>query len=395
MYEQEKEYDGGEENKRKEHILFWEKESRGSVSYSRLLDDIKKLDFHCHCKEMAISFGCSTVCNAKCRNCTHETMVRDGELIPRIVELKELYYWVRKYKLLSLLSDMHVTGVDPVGMGEPLTNPNIIEILKYIKIFFPDAALGLNTNISLLKGNLAREIAKIGLDYIYLSLSYYNKQIYERETGLSYDDTMNNIHAFIKICEEERTDTRILIHVLNNKLNSKKELRGFMEHFRPLLHHKDRLEIRKYIQASDKTIEGRGNRRKKLRPCYELWQVMATEADGTIYPCCLGLWKKKDPYLAIGNIADPIPRIIQNLIRLREKQFHGDFGTCVKCDVLYHNIKFFLPMFLYDKKESAHNDIHYIVSNRFALKVLRKIETKIYHMQERSTARSYPGIKED
>ncbi len=396
LYEQAKKTETAKikDEKIKEHILFWQKEKCEETQYKAFINDMKKLDFHCHGKGVEITLGCSTVCNAKCSNCTHETMVRNGELLPKILELKELRYWVRKYKLLSLVADIQVTSISPVGMGEPLTNPNIIEFYKYIKIFFPNAELGLNTNISLLKGNMAHEIAKLNMGYIYLSLSYFNKETYEREVGLDYDNTVKNILDFIRICEEENSKTRITIHILNNELNSKKDIKEFIKYFQPLLHKKDRLEIRRYMQISGKSIKGRGIKRKKLRPCYELWQVLATEANGNIYPCCLGLWKKYDPYLSIGNITDPIPDIIRNLMNIRERQFNGDFNSCMECDVLQHNRAFFLPIRFYNKEKTIKGDIQYITQKKFLSEILYMAEKIKCYILDYSKEQSYWGTKD-
>ena len=355
LYEQEKEKNSTGDACINKHILFWEKELVTGEAYLTLLDDAKKTKFQGW--PSSITIECSTYCNARCTNCTHGELMKTGVRLQKNVDLREIQYRIRKAKLWTVLFGVTFADIGPAGLGEPLIHPDIILILRYMVKFFPK--VGLNTNVSLLKGELAKEMAKTKLDYIYLSLSYFNRETYEKEIGLDYDNTINNILEFIKIAKAENFSGMILIHIFNNNLNSEEDIKNFKNMFEPLLREKDNLEIRKYIELTDNGAKTRSIKRKMPKPCYQLWQVMVVDVEGNIYPCCSGLWKKHDEYLTIGNISDSAVTVIENLKSLRKKQLEGNYGTCLKCDTFWQNIKFKLPLYCYNKDASIFGNIQY------------------------------------
>lgn len=337
-----------------EHISFWEKELENDYAYAALLRGVDEIGFSGWPTEIAIE--ASSYCNAKCRNCTHESLIKSGKRAQKIVDKQQIFYITRKIKLFTLLFHTEVRAATPVGLGEPLTHPDIAQIVAYMKAFFPN--VGLNTNAGLLSEKCAQQLIESGLDYIQLSLSYFDKEIYEREIGLHYDTVINNIKKFLKIRKQNKNNIRTTIHIFNNSLNSKEAIENFKNEFRPLLQKGDTLEIRQYTE-----FEGEGktkiNKRNDVAPCYQLWQVLAVDVNGNLYPCCMGLWKEFDSYLTIGNIQDPIESVVENLKNLREKQLEGDMGTCLSCETLRHNYDFRLPLFCYDKAATIGGNIQY------------------------------------
>ncbi len=339
-----------------EHILFWENELQYDTAFETLLKETEDTGFSGWPTEIAIE--ASTYCNAKCKNCTHEKLIESGNRVQSIVNIQTIFYRIRKCKLITLLFHVNVSGgVSPVGLGEPLIHPDIIQIISYMKLFFP--VVGINTNASLLSDQLARQIIKTNLDYIYLSLSYFDKEIYEREIGLNYDVTVRNICNFLEIRKKEKSCGKAIIHIFDNSLNSNEDIKRFKDKFRPLLQKQDALEIRQYIEFVKNETKTRVLKRNDIKPCYELWQVLMVDVDGNLYPCCMGLWKETDQYLVIGNIKDSIVTIIEQLKRLRNQQFEGNFDSCLQCGTLKNNLRFRLPLFCYDKEASIHGEIQY------------------------------------
>ena len=74
---------------------------------------------------------------------------------------------------MTLLYGIDDPLVLPVGLGEPLCHPQIVDILRYMEIFFKRILF--TTNASLLNAEIADELANINLESITLSLSYFNK----------------------------------------------------------------------------------------------------------------------------------------------------------------------------------------------------------------------------
>lgn len=372
LYEQEKE-SGSKDNQQK-HRIFWKEEVEGKDSFLNLLEEVKKTKLKGYPTSIVIE--ASTYCNARCTNCTHESLIKSGKRPQKLADLRDVYYRIRKCKLITLLFNVEVDDIGPTGLGEPLLHPELVQILNYMRIFFPDARIGLNTNISLLKGELARQIARV-IDYIYLSLSYFDKDVYEKQVGLDYEKAINNICDYLRICREEESRGNVIIHIFDNNLNSKEDIEQFKNKFQPLLRENDVLEIRKYLELVKNDIRARGQRTKKIRPCYQLWQVMIVDVEGNIWPCCMGVWKEYDRYLALGNINEPIIMIAEKLKNLRKMQFNGDFGTCLQCDTLYRNRKFKLPYLFYDKENSTYGGVQYTTKINFLSWILQKVEERI------------------
>lgn len=351
LYEQKNSADSDLAN----HISFWEKELECDNAFKTLLRKVDETGFSGWPTE--VSFEASSCCNAKCRSCTHEELIRSGKRTQKIADKQTLFYRIRKIKLITLLFHTEVGAASPVGLGEPLTHPDIVEIIAYMKVFFP--VVGINTNAGLLTEQCAERLAEVGLDYIYLSLSYFDRKIYEREIGLNYDVVIDNICNFLTVRKKAKSFGRVIIHIFDNTLNSKEDIKKFKDKFRPLLQENDVLEIRQYIEFEENGAKTRIKKRKELRPCYELWQVLMVDVDGNVYPCCMGVWKEYDPYLTIGNIQDFVEMIAEHMKGLRRKQLEGDMGSCLSCATLKHNTVFRLPLFCYDKTASIHGNIQY------------------------------------
>ena len=109
---------------------------------------------------------------------------------------------------------------------------------------------------------------------------------------------------------------QVIIHIFDNTLNSEEDIKRFKDKFRPLLQKQDALSIREYIEFVENEINTRMKKREEIRPCYELWDVLMIDVDGNIYPCCMGVWKEYDPYLAVGNMEDDIDVIAPRKILL-------------------------------------------------------------------------------
>lgn len=343
-------------NKLAEHISFWEKELENGSSFHMLLKRAEETGFVGWPKQVSIEV--TSCCNAKCRNCTHEELIKSGKRVQKIVDTPTVLYRIRKTKLITLLFHAEVSSASPVGLGEPLTHPDIAQIISYMETFFP-GVVGINTNAGLLSKQCAQQLVEAGLDYIYLSLSYFDKDIYEKEVGLNYDTVISNICNFLEIRKKAKADGQAIIHIFDNTLNSKEDVKRFKDKFRPLLQKQDALSIREYIEFVDNEINTRMKKRKEIRPCYELWDVLMIDVDGNIYPCCMGVWKAYDAYLAVGNIEDDAAVVAEHVKELRKKQFEGDMGSCLQCATLKHNMAFRLPLYCYDKVASIHGDIQY------------------------------------
>jgi len=96
----------------------------------------------------------TTRCNLKCKHCRTEDVDYELSLDQIKIILKKLKHPKRRIIFIS--------------GGEPLTRPDIVEIIKLIKKSFP--FVGINTNSLLLSEELLLSLESGGLDYIQVSL---------------------------------------------------------------------------------------------------------------------------------------------------------------------------------------------------------------------------------
>lgn len=92
-------------------------------------------------KEMKIAFEYDIIstCNLNCEGCTHYAPIGDNEDVLSI-EKADI-----ELKLLSNIISDHCNTINIMG-GEPLLNPNIIEILSLTRKYFPKTEIQIVTN---------------------------------------------------------------------------------------------------------------------------------------------------------------------------------------------------------------------------------------------------------
>lgn len=125
----------------------------------------------------------TSICNYKCPICVKPA--RSG-----LMCMDEFYKIVNKnYHLFN------ENGVWLHFCGEPLTSPNLLKCVRYIKSM--GAKVRLSTNGALLKENRWHELATSGLDYIVVSISTLDREIYKKIHGVdNFSLVLENILGF-------------------------------------------------------------------------------------------------------------------------------------------------------------------------------------------------------
>jgi radical SAM protein with 4Fe4S-binding SPASM domain len=118
-----------------------------------------------------LSFAVNDVCNANCQHCSFFTSVDDKT--KKVLTLDEIR------KLMKDAQDLGVSVVNLVG-GEPLMRPDLCEVIKTIDKDLSTAILFTN---GWLLADRAKEIAKAGLDGVYISIDSANPEIHNKKRG--------------------------------------------------------------------------------------------------------------------------------------------------------------------------------------------------------------------
>lgn len=379
LYEQKKEY---ESNKQKniEHVEYWNNVDTYK-DLEILKEKVEEIGFEGYPWDLNIE--CSTLCNAHCKNCTHETLIKTGKRKLKNAELEDIFYVIRKLKLITLLNKVPEEKIifTPVGLGEPLMYPHIFQVYKYARIFFPKSNMKINTNALLLNEENAEKLLEAGVNEIILSLSYIDKETYEEEIGIDYNKVVQNIKKFFEM--QKNVDTYTDLHIFDNPLNgAKQKIRFQLEMGRYRSRLEDRLVYRVFSKKTEesKTSSWDNNIQEKTKfsnsPCYAIWQTWMIDVEGNIYPCCQGVWDAYSKEICVGNISDDIPDILNRIKDLRSEQINEIFSEkCRNCETRnrpeYINA---MQELLKESKEVGIDVVRKSVKNRYKRQQILKVD---------------------
>lgn len=174
-------------------------------------------------------------CNLNCKSCDNFSPLAN----PEYVDLKE---FEKEMMRMSLLSVNQITKIRLLG-GEPLLHPQVNELLKISRIYFPNTQLLLTTN-GILLNKMNDEFWRVcSENNIIIEITYYPINL-DRESYHRKADEFN-----VKIIPFDNVKTSIKI-THRNPVNDKKD--------------------------QDKCYN--------YERCYQRWRCISLK-DGKIYPC--------------------------------------------------------------------------------------------------------------
>lgn len=277
-------------------------------------------------------------CNLKCRTCPqYWGMDEDpadlaAEHVSRVLDL---FPRVRRVVL-------H-------GIGEPLLNPELPEIIARVKARGAYALF--NTNGLLLRGRVAEAIATSGLDELRVSIDAASPEIYAQVRGANgFDRIVRNVRAFLAGSTSDGPRPRVSLWMTGMRVNvgeltglvriaheiGVREVylqrlvhseRGLASESESLFGHREGTEpdeieraealarefgivLRGSGEAAAAKSEGRN---QTYRDCRRPWTLMYVTANGNVLPCCIAPFTGA-PYgdLTLGNIFVDTPEQIWN-----------------------------------------------------------------------------------
>lgn len=277
----------------------------------------------------------NTICNARCTNCTHEMLI-SKKMRPSVnAPIEQMRYRIRKTKLIHcLLNSDGRCNIDLTGFGEPLINPHILEMMEYARHFFDGTEL--TSNASLLTEEWLSRYLKLDAKRLNLSLSYFDKNTYEKEVGLPYERTINNIRLAFRVRNKMNSKTRLTVHIFDNQLNDNGTAERFKAYFEPYKQNGDLVYTRDYDEMVKNGLETRNVKRDTLVPCFMLWTTIMVDVSGNVFPCCHCVWIPYDEAMCVGRIEDDPEFILKKILSIRNRHRNGEFGkTCKECALLY------------------------------------------------------------
>ncbi len=234
----------------------------------------------------------------------------------------------------------------PYGVGEPLLNPEIFDMIAYCRA--AGIPTGISTNGTLLDETSSRKLIEAGLNYIIFAFDGATRKTFETyRKGADFDKVRANIHAFLRVKDSMQSKIFCAVQMVALKEN-RAEGPAFVRMWKVKGINQVRIkkdEVHNEGSAVPEALEARPSMR---HPCYLLWRgPMYIHYDGTVFPCCYVF-----PEHPIGNIKRNSLKEIWNsekMMRLREAHLKGDlreYPECLNCPAARARLPVALGSFL-------------------------------------------------
>jgi radical SAM protein with 4Fe4S-binding SPASM domain len=215
--------------------------------------------------------------------------------------------------------------------GEPLLNPDMIEMVKYAKdqgvleVMF-------NTNATMLTEERIRGLIDAGLDKIICSVDGCNEEIYEKvRIGGRYKTVLENIKNLQRIKKELGLNRPSLRVQMVDTPKNHNQIPEYIEFWGDIA---DQVAVEDML---DWSADEPDTTPVNDFACAQLWQRLIVTADGDVLPCCRAIKGGSKKLYVLGNIKNQSIESIwkgEKLEALRELHRKGEShkaGLCAVC----------------------------------------------------------------
>lgn len=254
----------------------------------------------------------SQLCNFKCHFCSHSLSTQkkkeagfvakhlDFGLFKKIVEQSQAF--AEKYKRILL-----------TGLGEPLMNPRIVEMVQELSHANVAENLEIFTNGSFLTHDLSDGLVEAGLTKLRISIQGTSARMYEKNCSVRIDfqALVDEIKYFY---DKSRNKCSIYIKIIEEELEDENDKKKFFDIFGSIC---DEIYVENLVKAQpmmgdyDNTISTvktfYGEIAEKREVCPYIFYSLQIDAEGNCFPCPpLSLPKS----FSLGNLLEiPLTKI--------------------------------------------------------------------------------------
>jgi MoaA/NifB/PqqE/SkfB family radical SAM enzyme len=266
-----------------------------------------------------ITIESTAKCNLSCPMCPRHIYTFDNENMD-----------LDLYRRIIADCKEHVEFVWPYGIGEPMMNPAIFQMIRITR----DAGVrtGISTNATLMDSKRADQILDSGLDYLILAFDGATRETYEKyRAGAIFEETLKNILTFLERKRARDSKVYVVLQMVLLKDNV-----GEIAEYRKLWSIPGVDEIRfkrDEIRIDGSRIPDEDPQGRRRNPCYLLWRgPLYVRYDGLAYPCC---YMYNEP--PAGDLKTQTVMEVWNsplMVKLRQAHLEGDvsdYPHCMTC----------------------------------------------------------------
>ncbi|GBF33442.1 radical SAM protein [Desulfocucumis palustris] len=280
-------------------------------------------------------------CNFKCFYCLHSTRGREkGEFAKTGYQIKHMDFSMYELIIGQLMSfPEHPKRIVFSGLGEPLMNPRLPEMIKRAGDSGAAQRLDILTNASLLTPELSDALIAAGVTRIQVSLQGLDARKYKEVSGVTVD--FDRMYENLIYLYQHKGNCSIFIKIIDSLLEGEADRERFYNLFGDIC---DQIFIEHLITLQQQMgdLGGRADDSRNINNeevffrnvCPVIFYMLQIDVDGNVFPCPVGGLPK---HFALGNIQDQsLSRIWNgrrrtNLIRAHLMLNRKKFPVCATC----------------------------------------------------------------
>lgn len=227
----------------------------------------------------------SSMCNFKCRFCPCNNSNNQSKEHHQIMSwdvFQKVLYSLRCWK-----EDGHPVKVIYLhGIGEPLLNPHIVDMVRAIKEEQLCREVRLVTNGSLLTPVLGQQLIDAGVDMIRISIEALTTEGYKElcDANVDFEQIVQNIRSIYQYSRE--TSSKISVKIFSSSLKSQEDVETFYKIFAPISDYHYTRTIRDIWPSFKKDLsESTGKPLRKI--CTQPFTTMLIHPNGGVSTCCV------------------------------------------------------------------------------------------------------------
>ena len=237
-----------------------------------------------------INIVTSTVCNFRCVYCAQSLENNEKQKLGMKPELMEMATFERILGQIQGLKQ-HPKSIFLYGVGEPLCNPYIEEMVAAIKHTMPDVTVSFISNGALLTEERSLALIDAGLDILRISIQGLSDEIYIKTCGVDVD--FSELVRQLKFYHDhEKKGNKLFVKVIDTALKEGEE-QTFYRLFEDI---SDRMYIEKEMpifegvsyseDIKNRVIQDRyGNEHPPRIVCPMTFFTLSIMPDGEVRPC--------------------------------------------------------------------------------------------------------------